>query len=87
MKQVITKLGRIVVNESGWKDYPGVWVSLVGKNKEKLVEVLLEVDQYDETPECKVHVYDWRDEPIEDYRGRMVGSKIELEKYNETTEN
>lgn len=73
-----TKLGNIVVSTSGDDKYPGVYVSL-HKGATVLAEVLLEVDQSEEEPVCKVHVWDTtKDDPICDLLGQPLGDK-ELE--------
>ena len=61
-----TKLGRIVVHESGFTEegYPGYFISLVNFDDKVLAETLFEVDQT-EAPTCKVHVWDCsKDEPV-----------------------
>lgn len=66
-----TKLGEITVEESGYTEegYPGFVVSLLYNNRE-LASVLFEVDETENVPECKVHVWDTAtEEPICSFRG------------------
>ena len=76
-----TKLGNIVINTSGDEKYPGVYVSL-HKGTKVLAEVLFEVDESEEEPRCKIHVWDTTSEdPICDMFGELSGDNMELIEY------
>ena len=77
-----TKLGKLVVKESGYspEGYPGFLISL--EMNGEAVSVLMEVDQTDSSPECKIHVWDTTgDDPIADFRGCAAGDELALEMY------
>jgi len=76
-----TSLGEISVTKSpDIKDYPGYYVTLKNKEGKFLAGVLFEVDETDETPECKVHVWDTTsDEPICDFRGCEMNDELKLD--------
>jgi len=76
-----TSLGEITVSKSSdIKDYPGYYVTLKNKEGKALAEVLFEVDETDEAPECKVHVWDTTsDEPICDFRGCEMNNELKLD--------
>lgn len=80
---MVTKLGTIEVKESGYTEegYPGYFVSLV-RDDRVLAEVLFEVDETDEYPEVKIHVWDTtQEDPICDYRG-CDHDGLKLENYS-----
>jgi hypothetical protein len=69
--KINTKLGELTIEKSGWSEsgYPGFYISLK-KNNTTTAEVLFEVDENDELPECKIHIWDsTKEDPIKDLRG------------------
>lgn len=79
--RIETKIGPMRVIYSGHRDYPGYFIQLA-KDGCALVSVLLEVDETDKDPECKIHVWDTtQDEPVCDLRGRCCNNEMKLEHY------
>ncbi len=72
-----TKLGDLIVEESGYtrENYPGFVISLVRDNK-RLEMAMVEVDQTENDPVLKVHVWNQKDDdPVFD----LAVSKDELD--------
>ena len=79
--KMTTQLGSVEVEESGWtsEKYPGYFLKLKSPKGTSLAEVLLEVDETDETPVVKIHVWDTtNEEPICDLRGCVDGEELAL---------
>jgi len=77
--EIETKLGKILVTQSGWTNegYPGYLISLKNNEGKPLAEVLFEVDENDSWPRCKIHIWDsTHEDPIYDFVG--VAGKDEM---------
>ena len=77
-----TKIGKIVVEEAPYdKDYPGYYVSLRNESGYSIADVLFEVDETENEPVCKVHVWDeTQEEPIINLSGIVKNDTFQFVK-------